>query len=243
MPNKDVDFTRSVHNVVGYDWSINPDLRLKLEAYYQYLYNVPIRDNPNSTESAINAQFGIPDTVYSNNGKGYNKGIELTLEKLYSNDYYLLITGSLYDSKYKAGDGKLYNVYFNGNYLTNILGGKDFKLGLNKQNVFGINFKVLVKGGFRYTPIDLSKSGDNPYFIYSESYSKQAPYMLRLDMGLKYRRNHQGYSWIVSLDVQNLTNRKNVLGYSYEHNDKNQKWLEPQYGLGLVPILNFRVEF
>jgi len=242
MPNKNVDFTRSIHNVVGYDWSISADIRLKLEAYYQYLFNVPIRDSYNSTESAINAQFGIPDTVYSNNGKGYNKGIELTLEKFYSNDYYMLITGSIYDSKYRAGDGKLYNTYFNGNYLTNILGGKDFKLGENKQNIFGVNCKVLVKGGFRFTPIDLSKSGDNPYYIYTESFSKQAPFLLRFDLGLKYRRNYQGYSWIISLDVQNLTDRKNVLAYSYNHN-KSQKWLEPQYGLGRILILNFRIEF
>jgi hypothetical protein len=61
-------------------------------------------------------------------------------------------------------------------------------------------------------------------------------------MGLKYRKNNLGYSCIISLDVQNITNRKNVLGNDYAKRSNN--WIQlPQNDLGLVPILNFRVEF
>jgi hypothetical protein len=242
MPNKGINFTRSVHNVIGYDWSITSDIRLKAEIYHQYLYDIPIKNNPNSSESVINATFGLPDTAYSNMGLGRNYGIELTIEKFFSNNYYFLVTGSLFESKYKAGDGNWYNTVFNSNYVTNWLVGKDFKTGKNKQNIFGLNFKVFVKGGFRYTPVNWDLSGDDPVYITSQSFTEQAPYMLRFDLGLKYRKNNPKYSWIVSLDIQNLTSRKNILGYEYKRMGRNQ-WMEPIEGLPLIPILNFRVVF
>lgn len=242
LPNRGINFTRSVHNVIGYDLSLTPDIRIKAELYHQYLYDIPIKDNPRSAESAINASYGLPDTVYSNKGLGRNYGIELTLEKFFSNNYYFLVTASIFESKYKAGDGHWYNTVFNSNYVTNWLAGKDFKVGKNKQNVISLNFKVFVKGGFRFTPVDFEHSDDDASYIQSQSFQEQAPYMLRFDTGLKFRKNNPKYSWIVSLDIQNLTNRKNILGYDYK-NENGVKYLEPVEGLPMVPILNFRVEF
>jgi hypothetical protein len=241
-PNKNVNFTRAIHNVLGYDLSISPNLRLKAEVYYQYLYDIPIKNDSNSTESSINATYGIPDTAYNNLGLGINKGMELTLEKFYSNDYYFLVTFSMFDSKYKAGNGKWYNTYFNGNYVTNWLVGKDFKVGASKQNIFGLNTKLLLRGGYRYTPFDMARSDDDAVYDYSRTFMEQMPYYMRLDFGIKYRRNNPRYSWIISLDIQNFTGRKNILGYEYrEQNGK--KWTENVEGLGLIPILNFRIEF
>lgn len=240
--NKDVNFTRAIHNVLGYDLNISNNLRLKIELYNQYLYDVPIIDDTLSTVSAINAQYGLPDVKFTNKGKGYNSGIEITLEKFYSSNYYFLYTLSVYDSKYRAGNGKLYNTYFNGNYVTNFLIGKDFNLGNNTRRILGFNVKALVRGGFRYTPVDFSKSGDDPYYIESESFEKQYPYFLRFDIGVKYRKNNEGYSWIVTLDIQNVTNRKNILGYEYV-NDQYGKRLIPSEGMGLVPVISYRIEF
>lgn len=239
-PNKDVKFTKALHNVIGYDLLIRQDLRLKVEAYYQYLYDIPVIDH--TSFSAINAQFGIPDVAFVNKGKGYNKGIDITLEKFYANNYYFLVTASLFDSKYKGGNDQTYNTYFNTRYATNWLIGKDFNLGQSKQNIFSVNLKTLLRGGFRYTPIDPALSDDDPYFIESQTYTAQTPYFLRFDLGLKYRVNMPKFSWIVSLDVQNLTNRKNIIDYEYEH-DGSAKYLSPVEGLGLIPILNIKVEF
>ena len=85
-----------MHHVVGYDLSVRPDLRVKVEAYYQYLYDVPVSANPGSTYSRLNSEHGIPDSTLQNNGKGYNKGIELTVEKFYADNYYFLATGSAF---------------------------------------------------------------------------------------------------------------------------------------------------
>jgi hypothetical protein len=234
--NKNANFTRAIHNVLGYDLSITSSLRLKAEVYYQYLYDIPIYDNPDGWWSAVNATFGVPEVVLSNKGKGYNKGLELTLEKFYTNDYYYLITISLYDSKYRAGNHKLYNSYFNGNYVTNWLLGKDFKMGRSKQNILGINLKTLVRGGLRYPDFTIQTRNLN-----LAPYSKQMADFLRFDMGLKFRQNKPGYSWIVSLDVQNLLNKQNELEYRYNSDD--DKLYVSWYSIGMIPILNFKVEF
>ncbi|MDB4655534.1 TonB-dependent receptor [Flavobacteriales bacterium] len=132
-PNKDLDFVRSHHVVLGYDWGLPFDMRIKLEAYYQYIYNAGI-DSDSSSFSTLNigsfTQDG-PDNII-NGGTGTNYGLELTFEKFLSNGYYWLLTASLYDSKYAGSDGVQRNTVFNGNYVLNVLGG--YELNLKKKN-------------------------------------------------------------------------------------------------------------
>jgi len=244
--NKNLKLTKAMHHVIGYDLSIRQDLRLKVEAYYQYLYAVPVTANPGSTYSRINSEYGIPDSTLVNDGTGYNKGIEVTLEKFYANRYYFLATGSLFDSKYKPANGQTYNTYFNSKYQANLLVGKDFKVGKSGQNIFSINFKTLTRGGFRYTPKQMGTTPSGQHYLYSvasDTYTQQMPYYLRFDLGLKYRRNNPRYSWIISLDIQNLTNRKNVISYESMIGPNNQIVPNPDTGIGIIPVLNFKVEF
>lgn len=132
-PNKDLDFVKSHHLVLGYDWSLPFDMRIKLEAYYQYIYNAGI-DSDSSSFSTLNigsfSQEG-PDNII-NGGTGSNYGLEFTFEKFLSNGYYWLLTASLYDSKYVASDGVTRNTVFNGNYVVNVLGG--YELNLKRKN-------------------------------------------------------------------------------------------------------------
>jgi hypothetical protein len=43
--NIDLDFTKSHHFVVGYDRNFGRGIRLKTEAYYQYIYNAPVSES------------------------------------------------------------------------------------------------------------------------------------------------------------------------------------------------------
>ncbi|MFM1875456.1 MAG: hypothetical protein RL266_1193 [Bacteroidota bacterium] len=132
-PNKDLDFVKSHHVVLGYDWSLPFDMRIKLEAYYQYIYDAGI-DADSSSFSTLNigsfSQEGPDDIV--NGGTGTNYGLELTFEKFLTKGYYWLLTASLYDSRYIASDGIERNTVFNGNYVVNVLGG--YELNLKRKN-------------------------------------------------------------------------------------------------------------
>ncbi len=55
LTNKDLDFTTSNHYILTYDWNVTEHLRIKAEAYYQQLRNVPV-ERKSSSYSAINTE-------------------------------------------------------------------------------------------------------------------------------------------------------------------------------------------
>lgn len=245
-PAKDLELTKAVHAVLGYDYSFNDNLRLKTELYYQYLYDVPVdASDPTSTRSIINA-FDIWDVIgvekASNDGTGRNYGLDLTIEKFFSNQYYFLVTGSLFDSRYTPIDGKTYNTRFNGNYQLNLLGGKEFKVGRGKNNIFGLNGRFILSGGNRFTPIDLEASREKGSVVYLEDqrFAERAGAYYRMDVGLSYRINKSKVTHSIMLDVQNVTNRLNVFTKYYDEDTQN---IETFYQTGLLPVFNYRVEF
>ncbi len=241
-PNQDLSLSKAIHYVVGYDRMLNEFLHLKTELYYQSLYDVPVENDPNSTTSAINANAGFTTDDFVNDGTAYNLGAEITLERFFADKFYYLFTGSVFDSKYKAKDGNTYNTRFNANYRFSLLGGKEFSMGKNDKNLFGLNLKGIWSGGNRYTPIDLAasiQSGEEE-LIEDQAYTQQAPDYWRVDLTASYRINRDKTSHIISLQVQNVTNRENIFGYAYNH--YTQK-VEEEYQFGILPILKYRLEF
>ena len=248
QPNKNLELTKSRHYVIGYDHMLREDLHLKVEAYYQDLYDVPIgyqagiEDPWYATYSMLNYEDGIVDVPLVNNGTGRNYGLELTLEKFFTYNYYLMLTTSLFESKYTPLDGKEYDTRFNGNYIINALAGKEFQAGKNKTNVWGINARMLLSGGNRTTPIDLERSKEEgfPVYEWDKQYSERLGSYFRTDIRISYRRNKPRHSSIISLDIQNVTNHQNIFSAYYDFNTQN---IEKSYQLGLIPVLNYRIEF
>lgn len=237
--------TKSLHTVLGYDHVFNPKLRIKAEVYYQQLYEVPVQNTAGSKYSILNAfdiwdVIGIDEAVAE--GKGRNIGLDLTIEKFFTDQYYYMITGSLYDSKFTGKEDKYYNTRFNGNYQLNVLGGKEFKMGKKKSNILGFNGKVVLSGGARYTPVDLEASqlsGETVYFE-DQIYSEKTGDYFRLDLGMSYRINKKRMTHTILFDIQNITNRQNIFEYYY---DDELNSLVGDTQTGLFPFFNYRVEF
>jgi hypothetical protein len=242
--NKNLGFSKSFQFVSGVDLALTSNIRLRAEIYNQRLFDVPIIFKTTSTYSAINTSEELPTSELSNKGLGYNRGIELTIERTFSKNYYFLFTVSLFDSKYRPGDGNWYNTYYNTSFVSNLLAGKDFYFGRNKRNSIGINSKYLIRGGYRYTPPDNEISVKSKRIIYdpSQTYSNQLPDFIRIDGGINFRRNNPGFSWIVMLDVQNISNRNNIFRkrFSYQGGEVTSRY---DYSIGTVPVFNLRVEF
>lgn len=244
LGNIHLEMTRSLQWVGGLNLAPKPDLTVRAEVYYQYLFNVPIINKPNSKYSVLNSSQGLPDSKLENAGAGSNKGIEVTVEKSFTRDYYFLVTASLFESKYRSADGYWHDTYFNNRYVTNIIGGKDFHVGTSNRSVIGINGRILARGGYRYTPVDIQKSLLQKTIVTQNqlSYHESLPGFFRADAGISYRKNNPKSSWIVMLDIQNFTNRKNVFRKRYNYSDGEITWYYI-YSLGIVPVFNFRIEF
>jgi hypothetical protein len=242
--NEEIGLSKAFHLVGGVEMAIKNDITFRFEGYYQKLYNIPIENRKTSRYSALNSSEGLPETALQNVGTGFNRGVELTLEKSFTHNYYFLTTLSLFNSKYKAGDGFWYNTYYNTRFVSNLLGGKDFPFGSAKRNRVGLNGKLLVRGGYRYTPVDIPQSLRNKKIINDKNrtYDGQLPDFVRMDAGINFRRNQSGYSWIVMLDIQNALNRKNVFRKRFSYENGGIK-VYNVYSFGIVPVFNFRIEF
>ncbi|HTF81158.1 MAG TPA: TonB-dependent receptor [Cytophagales bacterium] len=242
--NENLGFTRAYHAVLGYDLRFSQFWRVKAESYYQYLDKVPVERRP-GYYSLLNsgADFGIDDRdSLINKGTGFNYGLELTVERFLSKGFYSLLTTSLFDSKYKGSDGVLRNTAFNGNYVVNVLAGKEFKLG--PKSTFMLDLKATVSGGKRYNPIDMNKSKleQRTALDYTDPYGKQRPMYFRPDLKLTYRKGSKNgkFTQEFSISLTNFVNHKNIFTESY---DKNNDKVIKQYQQGFLPIPQYRILF
>lgn len=240
--NRDLDLFKSVHAVAGYDKLFGSRLRIKTEAYYQYLYDAGVEMRP-SAFSLINAgaDFGFPNTdSLVNEGTGRNVGLELTVERYLNRGWYVLGTVSLYDARYTGSDGVERNTAFNGGYIANLLGGKEFRLG--QRHLVGFDGKLTYGGGRRYTPIDLdaSRAADREIRREDLAYGEQFDPYFRLDVKVSYTLEGKRATQKFSVDLQNLTGQENVFSQSY---NRLTGGLTTRYQLGFFPDIQYRVLF
>ncbi|HVG40771.1 MAG TPA: TonB-dependent receptor [Chitinophagaceae bacterium] len=240
-PNKNLDMTKAQHFVLSYQRALGKALALKGEFYYQQLFNVPISINSNSTFSILNILSEYITDPLVNKGKGKNYGVELSLEKYLSNYFYYTVNTSFYQSKYTAADGQQRDTRFNGKYIANLVTGKEF-VSSDKLKTMGINIKTIYAGGLRTTPINTEKSVQQGYTIYreKEAFSQQNPAYFRTDLRLSMKWNRKHLTSTLSLDIQNITNRMNTYGQWF---DAEKGKVITTYQNGLIPVLNYKVEF
>jgi hypothetical protein len=246
QPNLNLGLTRARHYVLGYENYLVPSVRFKTEFYYQDLFDVPVLD-PDLGDldwmraySIINATDGYTNLPLVSRGKGRNYGFEATVEKFFTGSYYLMATGSLFQSKYDVRDGPESNTRFNGNFIANILAGKEFKVGAKGNNILSFNARLIWTGNNRQPPIDLEASQEAGFTIYdwSRPYELRLRNYFRLDIGLRYIMNTAKLSHIISVSVQNLTNRLNEMDRFYAGGK-----IRSEEQFGVIPNFSYRVEF
>ncbi|WP_062059599.1 TonB-dependent receptor [Aquimarina longa] len=245
--NRDLDFVRSTHYVLGYDVRISQGWRSKIEVYYQDIDKAAVEPFLSSYSSLTEgADFGFENDRVSlvNEGTGSNQGIELTLEKFFSDGYYGLLTTSFFESKYKGSDGIERNTPFNNGYVANLLAGKEFTIGKSKKDVFFLDTKLTVSGGKYYTPVNLEASRQAGFEVLREdlAYSKQNDDYFRWDVKIGYKinskskkRSHQFY-----VDLQNVTNNKNIFARRYNRLTNQVNQVDQ---IGFFPDFGYRFQF
>ena len=242
FPNQNLDFSKSIHNVLGYDFKISQNMRLKTELYYQYLYNVPV-DSFASSFSMLNqgSDFVLPNgTGYVNEGTGTNYGVEITMEQFLNKGFYFLVTTSIFDSKFKGSDLIERNTAFNGNYIINALGGKEFQL--SKKLILGFDLKCTYAGGRRFTPINLEASrlvGTEVRYE-DQLFEAQHPNYFRFDFKTSIKLDGKKMSQRWSVDLQNLTNQQNIFQAGYNATTENLGYI---YQRGFFPNVQYAINF
>ncbi|MDW8302752.1 MAG: TonB-dependent receptor [Bacteroidia bacterium] len=242
---KNLKMSRSHHVIAGYEWKINIASRLRIETYYQALSRIPVTDT-SSSYSLLNlgANFRLvaPPTGLVNTGIGRNYGIEFTYERFFYKGYYLLGTLSVYRSEYQGSDKVWRHTAFDGTYISNVLAGKEWKVGKKKTTILGISGRVSVAGGMRYSPIDIEKSRLKREAVYIDelAYTLQFPMYRRVDIRLSVQKNTTKVTHKVSFDAANVFNFQNILTQSY---DVTTDRIVYEYQLGFFPVLSYTIDF
>ncbi|GAB3176171.1 TonB-dependent receptor [Telluribacter humicola] len=247
LVNKDLKLMKSAHLVAGYEFRPVSSWRIQTETYYQHHYHVPIGPVATTTpyllyNSLLNAVDGFSADSLMSDGKGRSYGVELTVEKFLTGGIYFMSTTSLYQSKYTGRDGVERDTRFNGRFVQNVLTGKEWKVGTNGANIFAFNVKGLWAGGNRTSPIDLAQSREKGETVrdWKQSYVEQLPDYFRTDVRVSYTKNRRRTTSTISLDIQNVSNRLNAYDRYYDSKNDQVKLITQT---GLIPVLNYRLEF
>lgn len=240
--NENLDYTKSVQVVLGYNNNFAENFRLKIETYYQNLYNIPVESLPSSfsmVNVGTDSDFPYVDSLV-NKGAAYNYGIELTIEKFFSSNYYFLITASVFNSRYKGSDGIERNTVFNANYSFNALGGVEILTGESSR--LSVDLKICAVGGRRYIPIDIEASNAVGYPVYENNKAFDYRYndYFRTDMKIGYRIDTKSCTHFIAFDARNLFDTKNISKVIYD--PANQK-LGTMYQFFFTPNLYYRIQF
>ena len=190
--NRNLGFTRSHHLVLAYDRRLTDNRRLKVETYYQSLFNIPVSADTADSFALTNCLDGLTTERLVNSGTGRNYGLELILEQFLHNGYYFLLFSSLYRAEYRGSDQVWRNSRFDGRHATSFLTGKEITTGsrrwgsrgLFKNGVIGLNIKLTCYGGYRETPIDVATSRQRGETVrYNNlAYTVQLPDYFRTDI-------------------------------------------------------------
>lgn len=238
LVNKDLKLAKAHHIVFSYDWSISPNLHLKVEPYYQYLFDVPV--SPDGTFSIINQTDWFIDQQLISKGKGKNYGVDITLERYMADGYYYMFTGSVFESKYTANDNIWRNTRLNRNYVFNLLGGKEWII--RNKNILSANIRLTYQGGNRYSPIDESKSLLDQKAVHDESraYEYQLNPAFMSSFTISYKINKQKTSHEFALKLINATGYKEYERHVFNYKTSSVESLENSI---VMPNISYKIQF
>jgi hypothetical protein len=241
--NRDLGLLNSHHGVLSYNLYFAEQWAMKISAYGQYNNNIPIDQLPSSF-SLIN--FGVYETPQRTNladdGESVNVGGELSFEKFLSMGYYGIVSGSYFRSLYRGSDNVWRNTSFDIQYLTQLVIGKEFKIGAKKRNAFTIDARVVHRGGTPYTPILLEESQAQGTAVYDETVTNSerlAPYT-RVDVKIGARLNGKKVSHHFFVDLVNVANLYNARNIYY---DTSQEAILTGQQFGFIPNVFYRIQF
>jgi hypothetical protein len=122
----------------------------------------------------------------------------------------------------------------------NLLAGYELKIG--KKNYLTFDARTVWAGGVRYVPIDLNASklaGEQKYDL-SKAFTNRYKDYFRFDLRIGFKQNMGKFSQEWGVDLQNVTNYKNI--YSEQYNTQLQE-ISTTFQQGFMPMMLYRFNF
>lgn len=227
----ELKFTESDNFNLTYDKRLSNDVQLSLTAFGQFYRNVYYFSRGfNFTDWSVLDNIDDLGDAIGFNGAAQTIGIELNIHQNNKNGLFWQINTTLFDASHKDGGYKRPLAY-NSNFIANAYIGKEWTLGSRQNRFLGVGSRTILRGGNQ--PIYYNSS------TYNFSQRKVANYF-RSDLNVYVKRNRKNWSSTLQLDIQNVTNRQNEQYYYFDSFTQKQT---PQYQLGLLPNLSYKISF
>ena len=240
--NRDLPLRRAAHYSLGYRHFLADDQTVEVEGFYQNLFDVPVVGFDDVPLSAINGTGGFSPPTLVSTGRGTNYGVELSYRRFLTDSWYWLANATLFESTYEDFAGTSYDSRWAANYVGNLTLGREWTWTKREDRgrTFGLNARAVVRGGYRDLRVDEFASQLRQRTIY-ESFllEEELPDYYRIDLRLYQRWERNGRTSMLSLDLQNVTNRENAAFIEF---DVIQQAVVTRRQLGLIPVLNYRLE-
>lgn len=248
MMNDDLGLTKAHHLLATYAYKFNDNLNLRMNAYYQYGFDVPVGVG-RSTFCSVNRMINFFDERLVNEGNTRNYGVDLTLEQYMSHGFYGQVNGSLFKAEYRALDKKWRPQLYDRGFTAKVLGGKEWMVGKHKQNVFNVSVKYTIQGGLRYTPMDLAamnallnsgELGEQEIFKDDEAMSKQYDPEHTIDLTVSYKINKKKVSHTIAFEGLNMLQTETPFAQRFDL--RTRTVMTEKVGISL-PNLFYRIDF
>lgn len=250
--NSNFHTTKSSNVNLTYHFAMKNKVGVDFGLFHQVISSIPQAANLlTALDELDNVRTSYSELA--NFATGRNIGAEIDFNGNLLRGYHWRFNTTIYNAKIintgllssvpSSVNGKLErNSRYNGRYIVNALAGKEWTVGKNQNKFWGINGHILMRGGFRETPIDetASKKANQTVYDYTKPFSLQLKDYFRTDVSVYFKRNRLKWSSTLQLDIQNVTNQQNE---AWHYFDRFQKKVVTKYQLGMIPNLSYKVAF
>lgn len=223
--NLSLKSSNAEHFIAGIEHRISYDTRASIEIYHKELSDIII--DPDSSNLLINT------------GSGYAQGIELAIQKKFTDGIVGSASYSYSISKRRDYQSQsLYDFEYDRPHIINLLSGVEIGSG------WQIGAKFQYASGNPYTPVVgvVTKNNSN-FLIEGEKNSARYPDYHKLDLRVDKQFVFDSWSFSVYLDLWNVYNRENINSYSFKANSDGSITTNARYDFGITPILGFTAKF
>ena len=233
--NRTLDVFYADHAVAGVSLSDGRASRLTVEGYVKQYHRYPVSSTvPQLSLANVGDTFAVRDVLFpmTSVGEGKAMGVELFAERKAQPDarWFGQANLAISSSRYTAKDGIWRSGDFDYPIIANAVG--TYRI----SDRWDVGTRMSFLSGRPYTPIDVTLSADSRRAIYdlSRVNAERAPAYFRLDLRVDRHFTINGKTVTVFAGAQNITNRKNFSGYTW---DRRNGGIRKQEQLGLFPII------
>ncbi len=235
--NRDNEYIRSDHAVLGVEFVPRATTRVTVEVFNKQYANYPVSVRDGISLANQGGEFGaIGNENVTSTGTGRSRGIEFFIQQKLSGNFFGVLSYTFFNSEFTGANGVYKPSAWDTRHLVSTQLGYKFKRG------WELGGKFLFQGGAPYTPFDLLASQRNYALIGTgvldndRLNSQRLRAFNRFDFRIDKKWNAKRFSVDAFIDIQNLFLTKNPAfpQYTFERTEDNSGFKTTD-GAALLP--------